>query len=58
MYNITKNDSNISHGVKEFVCDTVNDLTTLPKCEMGSIAIVLSESTVYMKNGTGKWVKL
>ena len=58
MYNITKNDNDVSHGVKEFVCDTVDDLTTLPRCEMGSIAIVLSESTVYMKNGAGKWVEL
>ena len=58
MYNITKNDNDISHGVKEFVCDTVDDLMALPRCEMGSIAIVLSESTVYMKNGAGKWVKL
>ena len=39
-------------------CDTVDDLMTLPRCEMGSIAIVLSESAVYMKNGAGKWVKL
>jgi hypothetical protein len=58
MYNITKNDNDISHGVKEFVCDTVDDLIGLPRCEMGSIAIVLSESAVYMKNGAGKWVKL
>ena len=26
MYKITKNDNDISHGVKEFVCDTVDDL--------------------------------
>ena len=58
MYKITKNDNDISHGVKEFVCDTIEDLQTLPKCEMGSLAIVISEASVYLRNSAGKWVKL
>ena len=58
MYKITKNDNDISHGVKEFVCDTVDDLQYLPRCEMGSCAIIISDATVYMKNSAGKWVKL
>ena len=58
MYKITKNDNDISYNVKEFVCDTVEDLQTLPKCEMGSLAIVISEISVYLRNSAGKWVKL
>lgn len=58
MFKMTKSDSEIQYGVKEFVCDTADDLKDLPRCEMGSSAIVLSESAVYMKNGAGKWVKL
>lgn len=58
MFKMTKSDSEIQYGVKEFVCDTTDDLKDLPRCEMGSSAIVLSESAVYMKNGAGKWVKL
>lgn len=58
MYKITKNDNDISYNVKEFVCDTVEDLQTLPKCEMGSLAIVISEVSVYLRNSAGKWVKL
>ena len=58
MYKITKNDNDISYNVKEFVCDTVEDLQTLPKCEMGSLAIVISEASVYLRNSAGKWVKI
>ena len=58
MYKITKNDNDISYNVKEFVCDTVEDLQTLPKCEMGSLAIVISEISVYLRNSAGEWVKL
>ena len=58
MYKITKNDNDISYNVKEFGCDTVEDLQTLPKCEMGSLAIVISEISVYLRNSAGEWVKL
>jgi hypothetical protein len=58
MFKMTKSDSEIQYGVKEFVCDTIEDLKNLPRCEMGSSAIILSESSVYVKNGAGKWVKL
>lgn len=58
MFKMTKSDSEIQYGVKEFVCDTIEDLKNLPRCEMGSSVIVLSEASVYVKNGAGKWVKL
>ena len=58
MFKMTKSDSEIEYGVKEFVCDTNVDLKNLPRCDMGSSAIILSESSVYVKNGAGKWVKL
>lgn len=42
MYKITSNDGDITYGVKEFVCDTIDDLETLPSCQMGSVAIVIA----------------
>lgn len=42
MYKITSNDGDVAYGVKEFVCDTVDDLKILPPCSMGSVAIVIS----------------
>lgn len=60
MYAIVKRDQDVSYGVNEYVCDTLADLDSLPKCEPGSSAIVLEEGqvSVYMKNTLGKWVKI
>ena len=60
MYSTIKRDDNVSYGVNEYVCDSIDDLVILPRCNAGSIAIVLEEnnSAVYMKNSQGEWVKL
>jgi hypothetical protein len=58
MYKITSNDGDVAYGIKEFVCDTLDDLNTLPPCQMGSVAIVIANAEVYMKNSKGEWVKL
>lgn len=60
MYSIIKRDEDVVYGVNEYVCDSVTDLNSLPNCEPGSTAVVLSEAgaEVYMKNTKGKWVKL
>ena len=58
MYKITSNDGDVAYGIKEFVCDTLDDLNTLPPCQMGSAAIVIATAAVYMKNSKGEWVKL
>lgn len=43
--------------VDRFVCDTPEDLKTLPqKCTLGSIAIVAYPPSVYFKNSVGLWV--
>lgn len=58
MYKITSNDGDVAYGIKEFVCDTIDDLETLPSCRMGSVAIIIATASVYMKNSKGEWVKL
>lgn len=60
MHHIIKRDQDVAYGVNEYICDSVADLDSLPRCEPGSSAIVLEEgnAAVYMKNGEGKWVKL
>lgn len=60
MYAIIKRDDNIPYNVNEYMCDTIADVDSLPKCAPGSTAIVLEEGnvTVFMKNTEGKWVKL
>ncbi len=60
MYSITKRNDDTVYGVNEYVCNSVADLDSLPRCEPGSVAVVLEEgnAAVYMKNTEGKWVKL
>lgn len=60
MYHIIQRDQDVPYGVNQYMCDSVEDLNSLPKCEPGSSVIVLEEgnATVYMKNSKGKWVKL
>lgn len=60
MYNVIKHDNDIAYNVNEYVCDSVDDLDTLPRCAPGSIAVVLEpgNAAIYMKNTEGKWVKL
>ena len=58
MYTTVKHDNDVSYGINEYVCDTVDDLVSLPKCSMGSMALIISTSEVYMKNSSGEWVKL
>ena len=60
MYSIIKHDDNVAYNVNEYVCDSINDLNSLPRCAPGSSAVVLEPGNVaiYMKNTEGKWVKL
>lgn len=58
MYKMTSHDGNTAYGIKEFVIDTAADLIAIPPCQMGSVALDISTSEVYMMNGNGEWVKL
>lgn len=58
MYKLTSNDGDVAYGIKEFVCDTPEDIQTLPSCQMGSTCIVISTAEVYMLNSKKEWVKL
>ena len=59
MYTVIAHDGDVQYGVNEYVCDTVDDLLLIPRCAMGSTAIVLDEpAAVYMKNSRDEWVKL
>lgn len=60
MYSTIKRDDNVNYNVNEYVCDSIADLDSLPRCAPGSTAVVLEpdNTAVYMKNTEGKWVKL
>ena len=60
MYSTIRRDDTIAYNVNEYVCDSIVDLDSLPNCAPGSTAVVLEpgNTSVYMKNTEGKWVKL
>lgn len=60
MYTTIKRDNEVTYNVNEYICDSVADLDSLPRCAPGSTAIILEagNAAVYMKNTEGKWVKL
>ena len=64
MYAVRAHDGDIEYGVNEYVCDTFEDLESLPRCKMGSTVLVLKDSTsndqstVYVKDGNGDWRKI
>ena len=58
-YKIRTENGEVKKDIYEFAIDTPDDLANLPRhCGMGSIAIIISTSEVYMKNGDGEWIKL
>lgn len=63
MYSVTSRDGDVEYGINEYVCDTEEDLKNLPRCAMGSTALVLRNSVteateVYVKDGNGDWRKI
>lgn len=42
---------------KKFILDNESDVTSLPKCTPGSIAIVAAGGKVFMVNASGQWVE-
>lgn len=55
MYTVRAHDGDVEYGINEYVCDTEKELKELPRCKMGSVALVLENSTVYVKDGNGDW---
>lgn len=63
MYTVRSRDGDIEYGINEYICDTTEELEELPKCAMGSLALVIEDSEtkqveVYIKDGNGDWRKL
>jgi hypothetical protein len=60
MQKLFSHEGEISYNIKEWVCDTVEDLVNLPSgsMAMGSTAFIISTSELYMLNSEGEWVKI
>lgn len=40
----------------DYIVDTESDIETMPKCSVGSSALVVETGAVYMVNASGAWV--
>lgn len=59
MIKIISQNGDTAYEVKDFVCDTMEDIEKLPKnCGMGSTCLVISESRVFMLNGNKEWSEI
>ena len=60
MYTINSNSGKVSHGIKKFIVDTVDDIFELPIADTaaGSTAFVIENSTYYMLNNQKQWKKV
>lgn len=57
MINLYKQDGETLYGIKEYLLDTVDDLSSLPdNIRIGSSALILSTGDLYILNGEKKWV--
>lgn len=59
MINIMSTGGHTAYNIKEFAIDTKEDLDYLPlDVPMGSVAICIEDSSVYMLNSSGEWVEI
>lgn len=56
MYSVFEQSGKTTYGIKFFICDTPDDVLTLPiDCEAGSEAFVIETSQYYMLNNNKEW---
>ena len=55
---LISHDGNTVYGIKEYVVDKPEDMSSVPPCAMGSTLFVISTAEIYMMNSEGTWVKI
>ena len=59
MINLYKQDGETLYGIKEFLLDSVEDLTQLPKnIRCGSSALIIPTGELYILDGKKEWTLL
>lgn len=58
MFSLISQNGHVSYGIKEYVCDSLADLNTLPvDGKAGSYAYVIDTGAGYVLNSKGEWKK-
>lgn len=58
MQKIISFSGDIVYGIVEMVCDSVEDISSLPACAMGSRCYVIDSGEMYIMNGRKEWVPI
>ena len=59
MFTVIGNGGHTAYGIKEFVCDTIEDIDELPiDIAPGSTALVIDGTKVFMLNNQHEWKEL
>lgn len=58
MYSLISQSGHISYGIKEYVCDTIKDIDSLPiDGKAGSTVYIIEDSSTYILSHKGEWKK-
>lgn len=58
-YKKTETNGQVQYNVDSYVLDSPADLEKLPKTSvMGSMALCISDGSVYVKDGQGQWKEI
>ena len=58
-YKKTETNGQVQYNVDSYVLDSPADLEKLPKTSvMGSMALCISDGSVYIKDGQGQWKEI
>lgn len=58
-YSLMQVDSNVAHGVNQYIIDSAEDIEKLPRtCQPGSAALDASTGDVYILNNAREWKKI
>ena len=57
---VTKQSDNLDYGYREYVIDTIDDLSSVPidRCSPGSTCFCITGSKVFMLNTEKEWKEL
>lgn len=59
MFTLIENNDQPIYGIKEFLCDEVSDIDSLPtEIQVGSMALVVEGTKIFILNNKKEWKEL
>ena len=61
MINIMEDKGKVAYNVQTYALDFTSDVEDLPtktECAPGSVAFVIEDGSIYMKNSRGEWKEI